>query len=267
MIGERVATLRRSAGQSQGELAAAVGRPQSFIAKVELGARRLAFAEAAAIAASLGVDLVELAAGLGERDANASPILGGLPRRPRPRRSAQGSTSWATGRSVPAAGSQPEPRAWASPKDIADAGFAGFTSIRALTASNCAEVPPGPGVYLVVRLSAGQVRFRSVSPGGRFKDRDPSEAPASLRARWIAESPVLYIGKADALRRRIGQLLAFGGGRPAGHWGGRAIWQIAGSSGFLVAWRESASPLADESALLAAFSERFGALPFGNRRR
>jgi excinuclease UvrABC nuclease subunit len=78
---------------------------------------------------------------------------------------------------------------------------------------------------------------------------------------------VLYIGKADALRRRVRQYMAFGAGRPVGHWGGRLIWQLADSDALLVAWRETAEPLRVEAELLNAFADVFGSLPFANLRR
>ncbi len=63
-----------------------------------------------------------------------------------------------------------------------------------------------------------------------------------LSSRWHATTDVLYIGKATSLRSRVGQLVRFGGGSPVGHWGGRYLWQVAGSAEFLVAWRAAADP-------------------------
>lgn len=52
----RIAQARRSRGLTQAELAAAIGRPQSFIAKLEGGERRLEVFEFADLAAALGLE-------------------------------------------------------------------------------------------------------------------------------------------------------------------------------------------------------------------
>jgi hypothetical protein len=90
--------------------------------------------------------------------------------------------------------------------------------------------------------------------------------PGLLRDRWIADTPVIYIGKADHLRRRLRAYLDFGAGLPKSHWGGRYVWQVQGSDALLVAWREDPEPLRREAILLAAFVRQFGALPFANLR-
>lgn len=51
---------RREAGMSQSQLAARLGRPQSFIAKVEGGERRVDVIEFLAIAKALGRDPIRL---------------------------------------------------------------------------------------------------------------------------------------------------------------------------------------------------------------
>jgi hypothetical protein len=146
---------------------------------------------------------------------------------------------------------------------LATAGFACFVRVADLQTST-ASVPRGPGVYVVVAPSAGQARFLTASIGGRFKGKDPSVPVSVLSSRWHATTDVLYIGKATSLRSRVGQLVRFGGGSPVGHWGGRYLWQVAGSAEFLVAWRAAADPRADEVDLLAEFVEQYGALPYAN---
>jgi hypothetical protein len=91
----------------------------------------------------------------------------------------------------------------------------------------------------------------------------------ALRERWIEDAPVLYIGKAGNLRRRLGEYMRFGAGTPCGHWGGRYIWQVADSARLLIAWTPTSAqaPRTVERQLLADFRERFGALPFANLRR
>lgn len=57
-----------------------------------------------------------------------------------------------------------------------------------------------------------------------------------------------------------------GRGRPVGHWGGRYIWQIAGSEGFVVAWAETPGevPRDVEVAMLARFRSLHGGPSIAN---
>jgi hypothetical protein len=90
-----------------------------------------------------------------------------------------------------------------------------------------------------------------------------------LEAYWVEGAYVLYIGKAEKLRRRLDQFAAFGRGRPVGHWGGRLIWQLVNSQQLRVAWRivqPTADPAAEERRLLEAFLREYGRLPFANLR-
>lgn len=154
---------------------------------------------------------------------------------------------------------------------MADQGFSGFLTVSDLRASRLAEVPKVAGVYLVIRSVTGEPTFLTTSTGGWFKGNDPTVPVAVLEARWIKSTEVLYIGKATAgtsgrsgLRKRVGQLLAYGSGKPVGHQGGRYLWQVAGSDEFLVAWQAVDDPTAEENRLLAAFFEIHGAYPFAN---
>jgi hypothetical protein len=144
------------------------------------------------------------------------------------------------------------------------AGFSGFVPVRPTYFDRCATVAVGPAVYVVIRTATSGPLILKESPAGRFKGKDPTIAPALLRAKWVAKAPVLYIGKADELRRRLRQLLDFAYGKPVGHWGGRYLWQVAGSDDWLIAWRSEANPRATEAALLQAFVAEFGSLPYAN---
>jgi hypothetical protein len=78
--------------------------------------------------------------------------------------------------------------------------------------------------------------FVQPSPAGWFKGEDPSVPDARLRIQWVQGAHVLYIGKADLLRRRLAQFARFGAGEPVGTSGGRRIWQLADADDLLVAW-------------------------------
>jgi transcriptional regulator with XRE-family HTH domain len=55
-----VRQLRESAGFTQATLAAQLGRPQSWVSKVETGERRLDVAELRQVCVALGIDLSDM---------------------------------------------------------------------------------------------------------------------------------------------------------------------------------------------------------------
>jgi len=145
-------------------------------------------------------------------------------------------------------------------------GFAGWVRFEALRAQ-IDQVPSVGGVYVVVRESHGRPEFLDANPGGRFKGRDPTVPFEVLRANWVDDAEVVYIGKADQLRRRLRQFADFGAGHPIGHWGGRLIWQLADSEMLLVAWKRTLAevvPRAAEAELIARFRAAYGKPPFAN---
>lgn len=158
-----------------------------------------------------------------------------------------------------------------SPAELRAAGFVGFLTVAQLRADACAPVPTQPGIYVVLRASDALPRFLAHSPAGWFKGVDPTETVSVLQARWVSDTPLMYVGKATAgsqrrrhLRKRLTELLDFGSGRPIGHRGGRYLWQIEGSDGFLVAWRPAENPTSAENEVLRAFLAAHGTLPFAN---
>jgi hypothetical protein len=128
------------------------------------------------------------------------------------------------------------------------------------------EMPRSGGVYVIVRASTMDPAFLASSSGGRFKDKDPTVSKPALHANWVPGAEVVYIGKANQLRRRLRQYTDFGSGKPVGHWGGRLIWQLADSLELLVAWKETPGmvPAAVEAGLLSEFRAEHGKPPFAN---
>ncbi|MGE5802621.1 MAG: hypothetical protein ACM358_10205 [Gemmatimonadota bacterium] len=119
---------------------------------------------------------------------------------------------------------------------------------------------------MILRDRRRRPRVLSASPAGRWKGKNPTLPAAPLRAAWVGESPVLYIGKAStSLKGRLRAYLRHGAGHSAGHWGGRAIWQLAGSDQLLVAWRLQRDARAVERELIASFVRTYGKRPFANR--
>jgi len=121
-------------------------------------------------------------------------------------------------------------------EDLKEAGFVGWRTWKDLHASRFADIPGGPGVYVVYRPSSAPPVFLDVNPGGHFKGRDPTVNVERLAAAWVQDAHVIYIGKAEGLRVRLRQYARFGAGEPVGHWGGRYVWQVSDSDETLVAW-------------------------------
>lgn len=143
-------------------------------------------------------------------------------------------------------------------------GFRGWITFVAL-AEDSGQMPPDGGVYVVCRVNRGPT-FLTTNPGGHFNGRDPSVSAEALRANWVDGAEVVYIGKADSLRRRLREFARFGEGAPIGHWGGRLIWQLEDSAELLVGWRETPDqvPRHVETEMIGAFRRAFGKPPFAN---
>lgn len=142
-------------------------------------------------------------------------------------------------------------------------GFVGWLPFSAIRGSAC---PSTGGVYVVTYARDGPVAFAERSCGGWFKGRNPAVPRDALRSNWVEAAEVVYIGKADRLRRRLTQFADFGAGRPVGHWGGRLIWQLPDVEALLVAWKETPGrvPVDVEAELIADFRQVYGKPPFAN---
>lgn len=142
-------------------------------------------------------------------------------------------------------------------------GFAGWLTFPEARASSA--IPATGGVYVVSYSGRAPVAFLPSNPGGRFKGNDPTVSAEILRANWH-DAEVVYIGKADQLRRRIRQFADFGAGKPIGHWGGRLIWQLAEPEQLRISWKETPDrvPVEVEAEMLAMFRQKYGKAPFAN---
>lgn len=148
--------------------------------------------------------------------------------------------------------------------DLERDGFTGWLAFP--EARHSTACPTTGGVYVVSYEGPQPTRFLDESPAGRFKGRDPAVDPISLIANWVEDAEVVYIGKADQLRRRIRQFADFGSGKPSGHWGGRLIWQLAETDQLRIAWKETPDrvPVEVEGEMIAAFRRGYGKPPFAN---
>lgn len=144
----------------------------------------------------------------------------------------------------------------------------GFESAHRIAELDLARVPREAGVYVVLRLQGEvTVAFRAVGSAGRFRDRDPNVDIKQLEAAWVDGTDVLYVGKGDDLRQRIGLLQRFGAGEPVAHWGGRYVWQLEGAAELCVSWRttDPAFNVPLRAALIDVFISEHHRRPFGNR--
>jgi hypothetical protein len=146
---------------------------------------------------------------------------------------------------------------------LRDLGFVGWTPLATLRPGDC---PSSGGIYVVAYGAGNPASFPEVSCGGWFKGKDPAVSQDDLVANWVPDASVVYIGKADNLRRRLREFADFGAGKPVGHRGGRLIWQLPDTSALSIAWKETPgrSPLEAEAELLSMFRVTYGKPPFAN---
>lgn len=156
-------------------------------------------------------------------------------------------------------------------EDLQEAGFAGFKSVYELW-DDRSHIPRQRGVYMVLRLIAGEPKFMNPGVGGFFKDQDPNMPTAVVKSNYISGSRVIYIGKAGSptgkatLHSRLSQYLRFGQGKNVGHWGGRFIWQLKDHSDLVICWKSTpdSDPREIEKSLIRQFILQFGRKPFAN---
>ncbi|MBS2037611.1 hypothetical protein JST97_21670 [bacterium] len=149
---------------------------------------------------------------------------------------------------------------------LQDLGYQGFQTFQRLS-EDVSEIPLQAGVY-VVEWGGGEPDFLTRGSGGHSKG-DPNVPVSLLRAQWISEASILYVGKAGAsgskatLRSRVKQMLEFGQGKPAKHYGGRYLWQLRQAASLRLAWK-CGDPTLLEQELLSQFTAYYGRLPFAN---
>lgn len=139
-------------------------------------------------------------------------------------------------------------------------GFKGFVPLVSL---DLLSLPARRGVYVVLRPGDGMPAFLESSPIAR---RAPYPVE-TLKAKWVPDQPVIYVGKADPVDGLLGRLGDYSK-KSSSHTGGRAIWQLADADTLLVAWAETPDHVAEsvEKTFLRAFKLRNGKYPFANWR-
>lgn len=152
-------------------------------------------------------------------------------------------------------------------------GFSGFKTIAELE-KGINTIPNECGVYILLRPNDSKPIFLEKGTGGSYKGRNPNVEISKLEAKWLENTPILYIGKADkdksskrGVRTRLDEYLQFGRGTTIGHWGGRYIWQLKDASELIVCWKHvDGSAEQEEKQMLKAFKAKYGKYPFANLR-
>lgn len=147
-------------------------------------------------------------------------------------------------------------------------GFKGFKTVLSMKdKDNRREIPEAGGIYIILRRGAGNAEFKEIGMGGFFKGENPNVCISELNANWVADTPIMYIGKAKEgrLRKRISEYMRFGCGKNVGHRGGRLIWQLADADDLIVCWCETEEDSRDvEKDMIEKFTEQFHKRPFAN---
>ena len=150
-------------------------------------------------------------------------------------------------------------------EELKSNGFVGFKTVAEMKNGGCRELPRPGGVYLIVRLHNTKPQFLTVGSGGHFKGQDPNVSIDELKANWVEDTCVLYIGKATSLKTRVSAYMSFGKGSNVGHWGGRLVWQLADSDQLLVCWKQTDEvPRQVEKDMIKEFRDQYGAWPYAN---
>lgn len=165
--------------------------------------------------------------------------------------------------------------------EIKSNGFTGFKTVSELT-KDSSDIDDVKGIYLFLYLEKEYPTFLEVGSGPPLykKKRNPNVSIEKLKANWVTDTIVVYIGKggglnqkgiegAETLRSRLRLYFSFGKGNDVTHWGGRLIWQLSNSKDLVVCWKKTPNeePATTESKLLEDFKSEYKKLPFANLRR
>lgn len=163
--------------------------------------------------------------------------------------------------------------------DIKSNGFVGFKKIKDLFSDN-SSIPSVKGIYFVLYLENKKPNFLYIGRGPSLykKKTDPNVSIEELKANWVDDTIVVYIGKAggknqkglegDAtLRSRLRTYFSFGQGNDVRHYGGRYIWQLKNSADLVVCWKATSGqePREIEDDLIQEFKNGYEQKrPFAN---
>lgn len=131
------------------------------------------------------------------------------------------------------------------------------------------DIPKESGVYITFLPNEIEIHF----------NREPCKAIhtqvtsiAELKDKWNkinkdVNTDILYIGKADNLKKRVSELVRFGAGRAKNHVGGEWLWQVNNimHAKIMLIPCPHGKQLAFEKYLLNQFVKEHKILPLANR--
>jgi hypothetical protein len=114
-----------------------------------------------------------------------------------------------------------------------------------------------PGIYVIALLNDPDALHKSPVLADYLD--------AGERVRWLADEPVVYIGKTERkLKDRLGEYYRHKYGKSAPHRGGQAVKLLR--CDLWVFWSPTTDPVGAEQKMIAEFKKQFGHFPFANRR-
>ncbi len=81
--------------------------------------------------------------------------------------------------------------------EIKKAGFIGFKKMSELFIDS-SSISKTKGVYLVLNPNYKKAEYLQIGTGGHFKGKNPNVLIDELKANWVDNSLVVYIGKAGS---------------------------------------------------------------------
>jgi len=120
------------------------------------------------------------------------------------------------------------------------------------------------GVYVVARVGDPEVCCKACALP--FIDPLPPDIVLDLeneRQRWLPNEPIVYIGKTDQpVHKRVGDFYRHKCGDKSPHAGGQVVKLL--QCDLWVYWSPVANPYDTEQAMICAFRQEAGQIPFGN---
>ncbi len=135
--------------------------------------------------------------------------------------------------------------------------------------SSWVDLPSDRGIYVVYWTSKVQPIFKRTTGKAKYA---AAIDPVFLRRRWKSinqnlVTDIIYVGKANSVRRRVRVLARFGVGKSDQHKGGEWMWQLStiAPAKLLVQTCPRGRQVPFENALLEKFYKQHGDLPIANR--
>jgi hypothetical protein len=85
-------------------------------------------------------------------------------------------------------------------QELEKAGFFGWVEFPAISSTDC---PSSGGVYVISYGGGNPADYPERSCGGWFKGKNPTVPLEALTDNWVSDAEVVYVGKANQLRRRL----------------------------------------------------------------